>query len=355
MNVTGLLQGIGGLMLLLAIGLVVLAVGRAGQGRPMKGVGRLIAVLFGIAVVIFFVSLGLVFVEPNEIGVIISPYDPNGIRSAPLTAGLHWIIPGERVQRYSISRQTYTMSVAPAEGQVQGDDSIRARTKDGQEVYVDSSVIYQIDPVQVVSLHKQWQNRYEDGVIRPVARGVIRDVVSQYNVEEIVSTRRADVESNMRDSMGSSLQNNSLMLVQFILRDIHFSEEYANAVEQKQIAQQQALQAENIVKQKEQEAKQAVAVAKGQADSAIEAARGSAESLKINAQAQADARLIQAKAEADALVMIAAALKDNPDLLTYQYITKLAPNVQVMYLPTGQPYLIPLPTAEASTSTSTTP
>ena len=352
MNVTGLLQGLGGILLLLAIGVVVLAVGRASQGRPLKKAGTIVLVLFGLGLVVFFISLGLVFVEPNEVGVIISPYDPNGIRPNPLTAGLHWIIPGERVQRYSISRQTYTMSVVAAEGQVEGDDSIRARTRDGQEVYLDCSVIFQIDPAQVVSLHKQWQNRYEDGVIRPLARGVIRDVVSQYNVEEIVSTRRADVEANMRDNMGRNLQENSLMLVQYILRDIHFSEEYASAVEQKQIAQQQALQAENIVKQKEQEALQAVAVARGQADSAIEAARGSAESLKINAQAQADARLIQAKAEADALVMIAEALNNNPDLLTYQYITKLAPNVQVMYLPTGQPYLIPLPTPESSASTT---
>jgi hypothetical protein len=62
--------------------------------------------------------------------------------------------------------------------------------------------------------------------------------------------------------------------------------------------------------------------------------------------------MIQAKAEADALVMIAAALNNNPDLLTYQYITKLAPNVQVMYLPSGQPYLITLPTAQPSTTTA---
>jgi regulator of protease activity HflC (stomatin/prohibitin superfamily) len=344
MNVTNLLQGIGGLVIFIAIGLFVLALGRAGQGRPIKRVGTFILALFGLAFVVFFISLGLVFVEPNEIGVIISPYDPNGIRSAPLTAGLHWIIPGERVQRYSISRETYTMSVAPSEGQVQGDDSIRARTKDGQEVYIDSSVIYQIDPAQVVSLHKQWQNRFEDNLVRPLARGIIRDAISQFNVEEIVSSKRADVEKYMSDEMGRNMQNNSLMLVQFILRDIHFSDEYASAVEQKQIAQQQALQAENMVKQKEFEADQAVAVAKGQADSAIEAAKGAAESLKINTQAQADARLIQAKAEAEALNMIAEALKDNPDLLTYQYISKLAPNVQVMYLPSGQPYLVTLPT-----------
>jgi len=340
MNVTGLLQGIGGILLLLAIGLVVLAVGRASQARPLKGVGPIVLVLFGLAIAIFFISLGLVFIEPDQRGVIISPYDPKGYRASALGPGLHWIIPGERVSTYSIKRQTYTMSAVTTEGTVAGDDSIRTRTKDGQEVLIDASVIYQIDPNQVVNLHIIWQNRYEAGVVRALARGIIRDTASQYGVEEIVSTKRAEMEATITEVMATELQSNSLLLVQFVLRDIHFSEEYANAVEQKQIAEQLAKQAEFVVKQREQEALQAVETAKGQA-----------ESIKINAQGLADARMIQAKAEADALVMIAAALEGNPDLLTYQYITKLAPNVQVMYLPSGQPYLITLPTAEPSGTT----
>jgi regulator of protease activity HflC (stomatin/prohibitin superfamily) len=343
MNVTGLLQGIGGILLFLAIGLVMLAVGRASQGRPMKGVGPFVIALFALSLVVFFVSMGLVFIEPDQRGVIISPYDPKGYRANALNPGLHWIIPGERVARYSISRQTYTMSSAVNEGSVKGDDSIRARTKDGQEVLIDASVIYQIDPVQVVNLHIIWQNRYEDGVVRAIARGTIRDAASQYGVEEIVSTKRVEMEGTITDVMANEMQNNSLLLVQFVLRDIHFSDEYASAVEQKQIAEQQAKQAEFVVKQRQQEALQA-----------IETAKGAGESVKINAQAQADSRLIQAKAEADALVMIAAALNENPDLLTYQYITKLAPNVQVMYLPSGQPYLLPLPSSTL-TGTQTTP
>jgi regulator of protease activity HflC (stomatin/prohibitin superfamily) len=340
MNVTGILQGIGGIFLLLAIGLVVLAVGRASQARPLKGAGRITVVLLGMALVIFFVSLGVVFIEPDQRGVIISPYDPKGYRASALGPGLHWIIPGERVSRYSISRQTYTMSAVATEGNTAGDDSIRTRTKDGQEVLIDASVIYQIDPNQVVNLHIIWQNRYEAGVVRALSRGIIRDTASQYGVEEIVSSKRAEMEATITSVMAQELQSNSLLLVQFVLRDIHFSEEYASAVEQKQIAEQQAKQAEFVVKQREQEALQAIETAKGQA-----------ESVKINAQGLADARMIQAKAEADALVMIAAALEGNPDLLTYQYITKLAPNVQVMYLPSGQPYLITLPTAEPSGTT----
>lgn len=41
--------------------------------------------------------------------------------------------------------------------------------------------------------------------------------------------------------------------------------------------------------------------------------------------------------------MIAAALGTNPDLLNYQYITKISPNVQVMMLPNNTPFLLPFP------------
>ena len=80
---------------------------------------------------------------------------------------------------YSISNQNYTMSAVSGEGQVQGDDSIRARTKDGQEVILDASVIYQVDPGKVVPLHIVWQNRYEDGIVRPEAQ---RSVARSHNM-----------------------------------------------------------------------------------------------------------------------------------------------------------------------------
>ena len=101
---------------------------------------------------------------------------------------------------YPISRQTYTMSIAPSEGAVQGDDSIAARTLDGQEIYVDASVIYSIDPAKVVQVHINWQDRYVE-LIRAQARGIIRDAVSQYRVEEVVSTKRFDLVNMITEDM----------------------------------------------------------------------------------------------------------------------------------------------------------
>ena len=280
--------------------------------------------------------MGLVFIQPEERGVVISALAPNGIRTDALQPGLRFVIPfAEQVKTYPISRQTYTMSAATGEGQVTGDDSIRARTKDGQEVLIDASVIYSIDPTKVVALHINWQDRYQDNVVRPLARGIIRDIASQYGVEEIVSSKRTEMEAKITAELEKKLGDNELLLTDFILRDLHFSDEYAAAIEQKQIAEQQAQQAAFVVQQRKQEAEQARQTAQGQADSAVIASKGAAE-----------ARLIQAEAEQKALLLIAEALKDKPELLTYQYITKLAPNIQAMFLPNNAPFLFPLPTVQ---------
>jgi len=134
------------------------------------------------------------------------------------------------------------------------------------------------------------------------------------------------------------LEENGLSLINFILRNITFSPEYAASVEQKQVAEQLAQQAKFVVEQRRQEAEQARQVAQGQADAVV-----------INAQGAADGRLIQADAEAKALQMIAAALEKNENMLLYQYINRIAPNIQVMLVPNDNPYLLTLPTLPTAT------
>jgi len=333
MNVADMLKAVSSLSWLLAFVVIGLAVFRATRNQSFKAAGSLVIGAVVVALLLSVVSAGLVFVQPEERGVVISAVAPGGYRQAALEPGLHWIIPfAENVIRYPISKQTYTMSIAPSEGTISGDDSIAARTSDGQEVLVDASVIFSIDPARVVDVHIQWQNRYTDDLVRPVTRGVIRDQASQFGVEEIVSSKRIEMTEGVRAEIASKLAENGLILVDYVLRNITFSPEYAASVEQKQIAEQQAQQAKLTVEQRKQEAEQARQTAQGQADARVIAAKGDAE-----------ARLINAEAEAKALELIAAALAGNPDLITYQYVQKLGPGIQVMLVPNDNPFLLPLP------------
>ena len=345
MNIVDVIRSLAGFAWIGAIGLGVLAFVRAGRNQSAKGIGSTVVVVLVIALILSTLGAGLVYVESNERGVV-RTIRAGGVRPDELEPGLHWIVPVvEQVVTYSISHQTYTMSAVSGEGQVQGDDSIRARTKDGQEVIIDASVIYQIDPSKVVRLHIDWQNRYEDGIVRPESRGVIRDAISQYGVEEVVSTKRLEIVNIVTEELGRSLAENDLRLLDFVLRDIHFSEGYAAAVEQKQIAEQQAQQARLTVEQKKQEAEQARQVAQGQADAAVIAAQGAAE-----------AQIIQADAQAKANELIGQSLQENPEILQYQYILKLAPGVQTIFIPSGNQFILPLPnTTTAPTLTEPTP
>ena len=345
MNIADFIKSLAGFAWLAVVGLGVLVIIRASRKQNTKGLNSLIIGLIVLAVVFTIVGAGLVFIEPTETGVVVTVLAEGGMRPQPLQAGLHWIVPFvERVELYPISIQTFTMARTASEGETQGLITVEARTSDGQRIFVDSSVIYQIEPSVVTTIHREWQHRYQEDLILPQARGIIRDAVSQYRVDEVSSTKRFEMSDQITQELLKVMADNGLTLIDFVMRDITFTEEYAQSIEQKQIAEQQALQAAFVVESKKQEAEQARQIAQGQADAAVIAARGAAE-----------ARLIEANAEAQALELLAAALEDNPELIEYQYVQKLSPGVQTIFVPSGNQFILPLPSStETPASTTTT-
>ncbi|MCK4801058.1 MAG: prohibitin family protein, partial [Anaerolineales bacterium] len=241
MGITILISALAAFSWLVVIGFFALAVLRARQGRKARGAVTGIITALILAVVLNTVSAGLIFIQPQERGVVISAVAPNGYRQEILQPGLRWVIPyAENVRIYSISKSTYTMSIALLEGDIQGDDSIAARTSDGQEVYIDASIIFSLDPSEILDVHITWQDRYLNGLVRPTVRGIIRDAVSQFQVNEVYSTKRDQLKMQIEDDLRVALEENGLLLSDFVLRNITFTTEYAASIEVKQIAEQRA-------------------------------------------------------------------------------------------------------------------
>ena len=284
---------------------------------------------------ITYVNSSAAYIEPQEVGVVLSTLAPDGYYDRPLRSGLRWLVPMlEQIKRYPISWQTYTMASSPNEGQKVGDDSIKARTSDGQEVALDCSLIFQLDPDQVMRIHIDWQGRYIEDFVRPVTRGIVRSIVSQYTADEVNSGKRTDLERDVNRQLRETFLDKGFNIDRFILRNVAFSREYANSIEMKQVALQEIIQTDH------------------QADQVRRRAQGEADAVIIKAKADADAVLIKAKMEAEAIRLTADALKQNKDVLTYEYINKLSPNVRVMLVPNNAPYMLPLPDVNDDTSAS---
>ena len=352
MNIELVIDAIARLSWLLVIGAVVVTVIRASRGQGIRGAPAMIISTITLAVVLNIVGAGLEFIQPTERGVVITVRG-GGVRPRALQPGLRWVIPfAETVVKYPVSRQTYTMSAIPQEGAISGDDSVQARTSDGQIVFVDASVIFAIDPNEAVEVHKKWLGAYVDNLLRPQARGIIRDQVALFRIDDVYSTRRDELSLIVEGKLREKLEEGGFILQDFVLRNIAFSPEYADSVEQKQIAEQQAFQAAFVVQQREQEAEQARKTAQGSADAIAIQADGNARALLLEARASAEARLIKAEAEAEALRMLAEAIEDNPDVLTLEYIQKISPSIRVMLLPSNNPLLLQVPGVDGLTSPS---
>jgi regulator of protease activity HflC (stomatin/prohibitin superfamily) len=351
MNIVTVINGLAAVSWLAFFGVIVFAVVKAARDRTVKSSVPLVVTVLVAALVLNIASAGMVFVEPTERGVVITALGEGGVREEALQPGLNWVVPFfDRVVKYPISRQTYTMSIAHTEGDRTGDDSVEARTSDGQVVFIDASVIFIIDPDEVVQVHIDWQNTYREDLIRNLSRGVMRDAASAYGIEEVYSTQRLALTEQIREELTLKFSEEGFILVDFVLRNIAFSAEYAASVEQKQIAEQQAQQAFFVVEQRRQEAEQARQLAQGEADANVIRAQGQAQALIIQAEAAAEARLIEAEAEAQALVLLGQAIAQNPDVLSLQYIEKLSENINVMLLPSDSPFILPLPDATQTPS-----
>lgn len=324
---------------ILVVGLITV---RAYQARGFLGAARAIfsfrvMLALVMAVALSLLSASLVFIEPQEVGVVISVVSPNGYREQPLRSGLRIIVPlAERVVRYPIYWQTYTMSSEVLEGGTRGNDTIAARTSDGQSVYIDSSIIYRIDPNEAIRIHVDLQNRYVSDFIRPVMRGIIRTEVSQFTADEINSSRRKNLEANLEDLLREALSDKGFVLDRFLLRNIAFSETYASAIESKQVAEQRR-------QEREYQAEQMRKLAEGERDRQIIEVEGRAKAVEREAFAQATAIVARALADAEALQLQREALAGDSQLLIYRYIEKLSPNIRVMLVPNTSPLILPLP------------
>jgi prohibitin 2 len=330
--ILGTIALIGFLIFVIGIGLVVVS---AAQGRSVRG-GIAIAV-GGLIVGLLFqlVSRGVIVVQATERAVVFRTL--SGELAPPRDPGTHIILPVlEQAVLYDIAVQNYTMSGTPAEGSIQGDDAVRARTLDGQEVFLDITVLYSVsdDLEDINGLHRNWYNaasgrtNYRDGFVRPTSRSIIRDVTSRYTARGIYGEQRTELADEAEELINNRFTEEGLVMEDLLLRNVTFSSQFTAAIEQAQVAEQDALRAEIRVREVEQEAQQNIARAEGERDAAIERARGEAQSI-----------VIRAEAEAEALRLVSEQIAANPQLIQYLYVQNLSDNVNIALVPSNSPFL----------------
>ena len=153
-----------------------------------------------------------VFIEPDERGVVLSYSQP---AEETLEPGYHFLMPGNQVVVFDIGRQIYATKTDSGEQP----DFIEVTTKDGQKIQVNISVIYAVDPEQVINLYKTWQDQYRDVLVRPMCRSITRDDLGQYTFDEIME-KRDEIGDVISRHLGVALEEQYLIFLKFDLIDV---------------------------------------------------------------------------------------------------------------------------------------
>lgn len=140
-----------------------------------------------------------------------------------------------------------------------------AASKDLQNVSSKIAVNFAVNTESAVNLYKQIGSNYRSVVIDPAVQEVVKMITAQYTAEEII-TKRSEVSMKMTDLLDEKISQNGIEIEAFNVINFDFSEEFNKAIENKQIAQQQALKAEQDLNRIKIEAEQKIVQAKAEAD-----------------------------------------------------------------------------------------
>ena len=169
--------------------------------------------------------------------------------------GIHFIVP----LIYSVKKITVRIQSQEI--------SAEASSKDLQDVYTDVALNWHIIPEKINLLFQQIGDEQSviNNIINPAVEEVLKAVMAMYTAEEII-TKRGEVKQNVDRSLTERLSPYYVCVDDISLVHVHFSQRFSDAVEAKQVAEQEAKRAEFVALKASKEAEAKVNLARGEAE-----------------------------------------------------------------------------------------
>lgn len=228
------------------------------------------------------------------------------IENISLDAGIHFMSPWKKV--INMDNRTQKQSI-----------EMQCFSSDIQEVSVTYTVNYQINKANAQEIYRTIGTEYFDKIVIPKVLESVKAIFAKYTAEDLIASR-SSLSKEIEAILVPDLEAQNIQITATSIENIDFTDAFTDAVEAKQVAEQNKLKAQTEQAQQTLEAEAAaerqVIKAQADADAAILAAQADAEVAKISA----DSALYQGEKEAAILQRVGEQLSRYPDLTKYKYI-----------------------------------
>ncbi|KAL4779460.1 band 7 family-domain-containing protein [Aspergillus varians] len=215
----------------------------------------------------------------------------SGVQEKVVNEGTHFLIPWlQRAIVYDVRTKPRNISTTTG-------------SKDLQMVSLTLRVLHRPEVPKLPAIYQSYGTDYDERVLPSIGNEVLKAIVAQFDAAELITQREA-VSNRIRTDLLKRASQFNIALEDVSITHMTFGKEFTRAVEQKQIAQQDAERARFIVEKAEQERQANVIRAEGEAESA---------DIISKAVAKAGTGLIEIR-RIDASKDIAHTLATNPNV-----------------------------------------
>jgi len=193
-----------------------------------KSQAMIVTVAIIAVVLLLFGSKMFYTIKPGERAVIFKKFAGGLDKENIQIPGFHVVAPWNDVIRYDVKEQ-------------KSEETMDVLDKGGLSISVDITVIFNPMYNKIGFLHENIGFDYVSIMVVPNVRSAVRAVTGKYSAEEIYSTKRSEVETDIIDAARTALAAKDIVMKDLLIRSIILPAKIKEAIEMKLEQQQEAL------------------------------------------------------------------------------------------------------------------
>ncbi|KAK1033166.1 Prohibitin-1, subunit of the prohibitin complex (Phb1p-Phb2p) [Friedmanniomyces endolithicus] len=206
------------------------------------------------AIIFSLASASIYDVKGGQRGIIFDRL--RGVSDQVVSEGTHFVVPWlQRAILYDV--RTKPRSISTTTG-----------SKDLQMVNLTLRVLHRPEVAMLPKIYQNLGSDYDERVLPSIGNEVLKSVIAQFDAAAELITQREAVSNRIRNDLVKRAADFNIALEDVSITHMTFGREFTKAVEDKQIAQQEAERARFVVEKAEQERQANVIRAEGESEAA---------------------------------------------------------------------------------------